>query len=333
MAAKNVKIMMVKTDKGCFISDCYALHGYDFDYHKSIIPELFFDGKKAVKTYYPHWYFIEKYPDSVQKEQAGSMINKRFEIKNKALISDKMPAVIPYSERENYDGDMIDGLYSYFSDKEPNCMVDFPCDFEVLCEVEGYNFPPKIGYEAIAKINYANAKYTVSNADVQHQMLDKVIFPAVLLHNRPCKFSSKTMYDITRQYIMNNINNSVARITSDYDFCFEVVKVVPLIKPETVVFLDMFAKTKKEQTKPQTAIRRYDEVTIFSMTHDRKNYEGYPVIPEMCANSEEELQAKVDEWLLEIIRIINAPLCQCPNCGGTGYVGGIEKAVFHKSES
>ena len=68
------------------------------------------------------------------------------------------------------------------------------------------------------------------------------------------------------------------------------------------------------------------------MTNDQERYKSYPVIPEMCANSETELKEKVDEWLVGLIDIINKPLCQCPECNGTGFIGEIEKGRFSYSQ-
>ena len=65
------------------------------------------------------------------------------------------------------------------------------------------------------------------------------------------------------------------------------------------------------------------------MTDDQQKYKGYPIIPEMCANNETELKEKIDTWLEGLIEIINKPLCQCPECKGTGYIGEIEKAKFN----
>ena len=50
------KMLCVKTDKGCFISDCFATSGYDYDYHRTVIDKLIFNGKKATETYYKNWY-------------------------------------------------------------------------------------------------------------------------------------------------------------------------------------------------------------------------------------------------------------------------------------
>ena len=155
-----------------------------------------------------------------------------------------------------------------------------------------------------------------------------MIFPEILLSERPCKFTSKQMYDITRQYIIEHIDNSVAQITSNYDFCFEVKKLIPLIEPETITYQHIFARTKRERNKIHTRVKKYNEKTIFEMTNEQEHYKGYTVIPEMCANSEAELKEKVDTWLESLIEIINKPLCQCPHCQGTGYLDKIEKEGF-----
>lgn len=332
MSEEKKKIMVVKTDKGCFISDCFATSGYDYNYHKSIIEKLLFNGKSPTATYYPNWYYIEEYPSLVQVEKEGNVINERYELNDKSIASDKIPEIIPYEKKDDYNYDVIESLYSFEYDREPNYLEEYPCNIQVVCEVDNYTFPPQIEYTGIHKWNYSDTPYTIKNADVEHQMLDKMIFPAVLLHKSPCKFTSKQMYDITRQYILEHIDNSVAKITSNYDFCFTVRKLIPLIKPETISYQNIFARTKRERNKIHTSIKKYEEEDIFEMTYSPENYKGYSPIPEMCANSESELKEKVDKWLDGLIEIINKPLCQCPECMGTGYIAEIEKGKFDYRE-
>ncbi len=319
---------MVKTDKGCFISDCFATGGYDFNYHRTAIKNLLFNGKKATDTYYPNWYYIEEFPDLIQVERDGEVINKRYELKDKSLASEKLPEVIPYEEEDSYSRNIIESLYCFQSDRKPSYLEEVPYDIEVICEVDNYNFPPKVDYKGVKRVDFSDSVYTIKNTDINHQLLDKIIFPEVLLHERPCKFTSKQMYDITRQYILENIDNSVSKITSNYDFCFEVRKLIPLIEPETINYQNIFARTKRERNKIHTKVKKFEEKTIFFMTDDRQRYKGYPVIPEMCANSEAELKDKVNTWLEGLIGIINEPLCQCPQCKGAGYIGEIKREGF-----
>ena len=324
MDDKTLTILCVKTDKGCFISkDTDKTRGYNY----TDLTNLFFDGKKPQITYAPGWYYIEQYPTSVQVEMHGEDINRRYELIDESLESDKMPRVIPCEERNNYNSDIFN-LYTYKGDKAPNYFKDVPCDIQVVCEIDNYNFPPKFEYNAVQKFGWSEKQYTITNADVRHQKLDEIIFPSVLLCDRPCKFTSKQMYDITRQYILDHIDNSKAKITSNYDFCFTVKKLIPLIEPKTITYQNIFASTKRERNKIHTTVKKFNEVEIFEMTHDQRRYDNYTVIPEMHANSEAELKEKVDAWLEGLMEIINEPLCQCPHCQGTGYVGEVKKQGF-----
>lgn len=324
-------MLCVKTNKGCFISDCFATGGYDYDYHRTSIIELLFNGKKATETYYKNWYYVEDYPSFIQKLKTGNVTNKRYELKNTSLVSEKLPIVIPYNEKENYDSDVIDSLYSFKYDNEPDYLEEIQYDIQVICEIDNYNFPPKMDYRGVHRCNYLDCQYSITNANVHHQMLDKMIFPEVLLHERPCKFTSKQMYDITRQYIIEHIDNSIAKITSNYDFCFEVRKIIPLIEPETITYQNIFARTKRERNKIHTSVKKYEEKTIFAMTNEQERYKSYVVIPELCASSETELKEKVDMWLEELIELINKPLCQCPQCKGSGYIDTISEIKFNYS--
>lgn len=328
MSENTLTILCVKTNKGCFISDCTATSGYDYDYHRTQLTGMLFDGKKPNDTYCKNWYYIEQYPTTIQKEMRGEIINRRYELADETLASDKLPKVIPYEEEANYNANIIDSLYKYEYDQAPDYLADVPCDIQVICEIDNYNLPPKMEYNAIHKEGWNERQYTVKNINVKHQMLDKMIFPAILLHERPCKFTSKQMYDITRQYILDHIDNSVAKVTSNYDFCFTVKKLIPLIEPETITYQNIFARTKHERNKIHTTVKKFNEKEIFEMTHDQSRYDSYSVIPEMCANSETELKEKVDVWLEGLIEIINKPLCQCPHCQGTGYIDEIKKEGF-----
>lgn len=321
-------MMCVKTDKGCFISDCFATSGYDYNYHRTAIEKLLFNGKEATATFYGNWYYIEEYPTLIQRKCEGDVINQRYELHDESLESDKMPKIIPYEERENYSDSVLDNLYLYKYDREEPYLEEVPYEIQVVCEIENYNFPPKFSYNAIRKQDWSSCEYTIKNTDIKHQMLDKMIFPEVLLHERPCKLSSKQMYDITRQYILEHIDNSVAKITSNYDFCFTVKKLIPLIEPETITYQNIFARTKRERNKIHTSVKKFEEKEIFAMTDEQQRYKGYPIIPEMCANNETELKEKIDTWLEGLIEIINKPLCQCPECKGTGYIGEVERAKF-----
>ena len=96
------QMLCIKTDKGCFISDCLSTSGYNYDYHRTDIVDLIFNGKKATETYCKNWYYIEEYPSLIQRKQDGNRINERYELNNNSLASEKLPVVIPYDKKDDY---------------------------------------------------------------------------------------------------------------------------------------------------------------------------------------------------------------------------------------
>lgn len=316
------KIYMIKTNKECFITDCEKTSGYNYDYHRTILTKLYFDGKAPKESFCKNWYVIDKYPDKIEiKKEIHT--NQRYEIINSNMICEKLPQIIKYKESDNFPSDIFD-LYDYTYNTEEKLVLYEDYEIEVLMEIDNFKQPNKINYDIITKSNFTETKSIITNKDVKHQLLDKIIFPEIMLHTRPCKLSSKQMFDITRQYIKENIDLSKAKITSDYDFCFAVEKIIPLIEPETVSYSNIFARTKKERNKIHYKTVKYKSVAIFSMTHNQENYRGYTAIDSMSANNENELKEKVDTWLKGLIEIINKPLEMCPHCNGTGYLEEIK---------
>ena len=324
--AKNDKLQihMIKTDKGCFITDCVAVNGYDWNYHRSKIKDMFFDGEKPESTFSANWVRIKQYPKTIKKLQNMPAINKRYEIKDKELESKKLPSIIKYEDMKNYDEDIF-SLYEYKEDKQNPILVDVDCDIHIIMEVENFEVPPVINYNAIKTDSFSDKEFTITNKNIEHQLFDKIIFPEIMLHTRPCSISSQKLFSLVRQHIKENINSKLAKITSDYDFCFTVKKVVPLIEPQTVSHQNIFARTKKERNKIHYTTKTFKEIEIFEMTHDQSKYNNYTVINPIFANNETELKNKIDEFLDNLMSIINKPLQMCDYCGGSGYIEEIKK--------
>lgn len=313
------KIMLIKTNIGCFISDCNAISGYDYNYHNCQIKDWYFDGKKPDSTFYRNWLRIDKYPEKIEKLCHGEYINKRYVIEDDKNITPNLPQIIPYENRNEYNESVLESIYKYEYDQAPDYFKDVDVEIEVLFETDDLTEAPIINYKAVRKNGFSEELYTITNANVEHQLFDKMIYPEIMLHEKPCKLTSKQMYDITRQYIKDNIEKDKARITSDYAFCFEVRKIIPLLEPQQVSYQNIFARTKKERNKIHYKTLSTKEVTIFSMAHNQENYRGYTAIDELYAKNEKELKEKLDEWLNTLMNIINQPLYQCPYCNGSGY--------------
>lgn len=327
---KILEIDLIKTDKVWFIRDKSKEWNKPYK-----IKKLFFNGEKPSETFSDNWFQISKPKDEiikVEEEISGERINKRYEIKDKEFISEKLPETIMYEDKEKYyDEDyegykILDNFYDFKYEVGENRRNPIEIKINEMLEIENFKMPVSFNYKGIHRANYSDEQYTISRKDINHQELDKIIFPEIMLQNRPCSLSSKQMYDITRQYIKDHIDLKVAKITSDYDFCFTVKKIVPLIEPETFTYQNIFGRTKREREKIHYATKEYKEIEIYQMTHKQENYKGYTAIEPLFANSEEELKEKIDEWLTATIKRINQPLELCPHCNGTGYKDGILKS-------
>lgn len=315
-----IKIALITTDKCCYVSDCFAKQdSYDYNYHHSKIEKLLFDGELPVETFAKNWYRISKHPICVEREHVGETKNDRYEIKDKKFVSDEFPAVVKGEDWDTLSSEARSLLYDKVSDPVPPYRTHVRVEIEEILEVDNFVEPIDFNFKAVHKFNYEDRVYNVTSANVKHSMIDQIILPSVLLQNTPCSLSSKEVYDITRQYIRENINLQYAKITSDYDFCFEVKKMISLLEPETLSYQNIFARTKKERSKTHFVTKELKEVKIFEMTSDRDKYQRYTVVPGITADNELQLKEKIDEWLSTIITKINEPWHLCEHCKGTGY--------------
>ncbi|QTL38758.1 hypothetical protein HGO23_12805 [Xenorhabdus budapestensis] len=321
MSDKEVlQINIIKTDIGkCFITDCNVNSGYNFEYHKTQIDKLLFDGHQPKKSFYKNWFEIPTYPERVEKIVTGEIKNRRFKLIDKELQSSKLPLEIPYHQKDEIEEKILHSLYSLYWDKIPDYSTPIDVIFNLVFEVNSFKDAPEFNYPAVKKWDYEDRQYKITNMNVRHSLIDCLILPKPLRANSPCDISSKEMYDLVRQHVKDNINSKLARITSDYDFCFEVVKIVPLLEPHTYSYRDVFARTKKQRQKLHFKTAKSKEISIYEMTHEQQNYKGYTAIKGFSANNEWELKEMIDNFLSELMSTIHAPIEQCSHCNGTGY--------------
>jgi hypothetical protein len=125
------------------------------------------------------------------------------------------------------------------------------------------------------------------------------------------------VYKIVRDYVRTHIDGKYARITSDYDFCFDVCRKIG-IKPFTKRV--SVRKTPRSQPKYVNQSVEHKEVKLFEMTYSPKNYSGYTPIQGWQANNLKEMAEQVRSYLTELMDEINRPVQECSACGGTGCV-------------
>lgn len=320
-----MKIVAVKCDDGRIFINEYGKSSYDCS-----IKNLLFDGVLPEKSWCENWYIIQKEPIKLQKSVRQPDINHRYELIEKDMVSEKVPLVFKREDVATYydyewlwksEFEHLKSLYRLVSDSQPDILEDVPFEFVVLMNVKDIPTPLQLSYD-IQKTQWrSEGTIKLNNNAVEYQLLDKLVFPAPLLPQRPCKLSSADTYKIVREYVKQNINPKVAEITSDYDFCFTVKKKIPL--SETVKYTvdtnwSLFGKRKRP--KYQTRYRSERQVECFEMTDDVRKYERYTPIKGFEGKDHEELKEKIDEYLKNLIEFINEPLKDCPNCKGLGVI-------------
>jgi len=293
---------------------------------------LFFDGKPAEKTWVPDWWKIDQIPERIYRPQKRPNVNYRYRLIDESLTSEKIPVELPREEAMYQDEDgywkwkeeygHLSSLYKELSDPQPDEEVDQEFETVILISVPEITPPEQFSYP-YAHTNWGSGgKGEVTGKDIIHQLLDRLLFAPVMIHQTPCKLTSKASYDIVRQYVKNNINPQAAKITSDYDFCFDVKKRVPRSKEykysvDVNLVHNMFGG-RKRRPKYETRTSAETEWRCFQMTYSPENYKGYTPIEGFEGKDEAELKANIDAYLQELIAVINEPLMECPTCEGVG---------------
>jgi len=332
MEAKSVELTLyaVRVNQGYYIST----DKNGDSYNTKDLTRYIINGTNPSKTFHKNWYFIKDMPTKMQQLVNQPNINYRYELMDKDLESEKIPLILIRDDVTYIDDfencrmwsaeySKYESLYDLIFDKQEPKLIDIDFNCEVLLElnVEKINEPEKISYDVQRTQYSSDGTMVLNNSHVNHQLIDKIMFPEIIMHNRPCKLTSHQMYKIVRQYIKQNINYDVAKISSDYDFCFTVEKIIALSEPYT-----NSTEIKKNNGKSYATPRckkRYvstRSVKVYEMTYSPKGYQGYTPIKSVEANNEAELKEKVDKICEELIIMINEPYVDCPHCNGMGVV-------------
>ncbi len=324
-----MKFLAIKTDKGYYLTD--EVENKDYNHSQIESQRIKFDGEKPEQTWQEKWFLIKDYPKIITKEVSQPNINKRYELIDKeqfpnlALVIKQEDAVVQESCSENdyttiYTKDFakIQSLYKLESDSQ--LPIDEPIEYEFIVIGEMKEIPDTIPFKyEVQKTQWEHEGTTfLTNSSIVKNLLDKIVTPPILMHTVPCCLTSEQSYKIVRQYVKSNIDNNVAKITSDYDFCFTVRKVIKLAENEEyIINQNQFTKRKPKYV---TKYRNSRQVTIFEMGWSPKCYEGYTPIEGFKGKNEKDLKKNVDKFLKDLITKINEPLVECPNCKGLGVI-------------
>jgi hypothetical protein len=288
----------------------------------------FFDGKHPKPSFDPYWYIADKIPEKIEKEVRQPDINHRYELIDPEMKSDKFPLVFQQEDVAEYkdyswtfkdEFSRLRSLYKAVSDPQPNVMEEVK--FEIVAQVKidevdeykGFSFPV---YKGRWK---SDGEKEITEKNARHQLLDRLVFPDLILPTRPCKLTSKQTFDIIRKHVIENINGKYAKVTSDYDFCFVVKKVIPLA--ETIEYtVDVNAFHSRRKPKYQKRYQNTREIQIFEMTSAEHKYKGYTIIEPFVGDNEEELGENIRKYLKGLMDYINEPLKECKHCKGKGVI-------------
>lgn len=318
-------INAIETNDGFFVSDMKD------SWHSSTLGKLLFDGKLPTLTFHKDWLKIPAMPKRVSHMQTQPNINHRFVLIDDSLKSEKIPLEIKREDAGTQvdcqsfvwkdELAMYSSLYVLVSDPQPDIEVQDEFEWNVLFKVDVISEPPNFRYPLVAQYDRwaenNTTKPVITNQDIKHQTLDSIVFPSIALHERPCKLTSKQSYDIIREHVKTHINLNVARITSDYDFCFEVSKLVTLAKPYTTQH-EKATPRKRKRPEFVTTYHNNKPVVCFEMTHTEQKHGKYTPMRGFEAENEQALKELIDTYLDDLMAMINEPLTECPTCNGTG---------------
>ena len=310
MNNKEEKVLIInaiKTDNGYYIIE----DGLN-NYSSSNIYNYLFNGEKPKSTYLKNWYLIDSAPEKIERIVNQPNINYRYKLIDKNL-SGTFPEVLTREEfcYKDEDGSWQNrkewadkrSLYCSTYDKQDPKPESMKFKFNIILEIDNIKEYAGLSYSVPKTRWKKDGKINITDKNVIHQIIDKIIFPEPVLTSKPSRFSSENSYKIIREYVKQHINFKVASITSDYDFCFTVKKKIKIKN-------NLITKTKDE----------YRVINIFEMTHSPNNYKGYTPIKGFVGKNHEDLKKNIDTYLNNLMEVINEPLIECSYCSGTGVI-------------
>jgi len=317
-----LELLAIKTKKCVYLSDNVDNESY----HSSRLGGLFFDGKKAIPSFHEEWFIVEKMPEFIERNTPQPSINHRYGLIDSSIASNKIPIILRKEDVVKNNGEWkkeyesLRSLYLEEYDAQPDKMVvqEFKIthfvELDEIKEFNGFSYP-------VQKTNYSQGGFTaLTEKSVKHQLLDRILFPNIILPSMPCKITSHETYKIIRKFVQDNIDPKISTITSDYNFCFAVSKKIELVEPKSyTVDVDLF-NSRKRKHKIVTKYRTHREVGCFEMTYSPECYKEYTPIKAFEGKSHEDLKKNIDGFLKNLIADINKPIKDCPHCEGMGVI-------------
>jgi hypothetical protein len=326
------KLKAYTSKEGVFVAE---VQKYSYGYYPIKFDVYRINDKDPKLTASGYWFF---FPDkdifSVKRKVNPKNINHRYILKDDSMKSKKIPLKLSredvgYSQDSDYDTywknfSSLRSLYKEIYDTTEGSWeeIDFTVDVIGDIEISDLSKPESMVVSVLNDESWTHQG--VKEIDIMDvaifSELEQMLVPEFAIHKRPCSISSKITYSIVRQYVKDNLNSSVALITSDYKFCFTVKKKVK-IKP-----YELRSEQKKSNgrsyAKPRISSKNVDhkQIEVFAMTHAGENYKGYIPIKGFKGESINDLIENVKLYLDELMQHINSDVSECEHCSGYGHV-------------
>lgn len=292
MEQKVLQLVIIQSEKGVFITR------NDGNPYSTSLEDYVFDGESPVATYVDKWYKLSKIPESVERIIPGETETIGYKLKDGYPICEKFPETVPANFFYSDDEESHEALLPFY---EPQVVrhpgIKEAVAFQLAIYKEENWEPVKLDFTP----NYG--------------IMSLLVTPGALWSTQPCFITGAELFKLIRLYVKRHIDNKYAKVTSDYDFSFEVKKIFELTEPEAYVFTPMAYGRKKP--KPRTEYRKHREVSVLKIGTESK----WGKIPDKIeGKSHADLKEKIDEYLAGLIKEINEPLKDCECCKGMGVV-------------
>ena len=257
---KDKQIEFLYIDNGTSVYIKKAGHGHDFP-----IKEYRFDGVQASTTNRREFVEIAAVPLIVEERvHPAKYVNPRWEVRGENSLG--LPSVLPYSEVK---------AYSVVHDR------NFSIPKEYVSVVDSYTFESDGCYYDFVEVESVFAElasihgYTFISTTrrPRYSIEDEISTDPALLQEKPCLLSSEESYAIIRAHVKANIDHKVAAITSDYDFCFTVEKIIPLYESQSYqvdVNNQNFFQKRKRKSKWETRYRVDRKAVVYKAAPPNK---------------------------------------------------------------
>lgn len=254
-----------------------------------------------------------------------------WKLKDDSLQSKKIPLSLSMLDLQMVWDDEVDALVHQGDYKSLGMLYEevympvlsqmFPVPSEQYnclgeLKVDNFDNPSDLKVEVAVNERYHNNTKTETIDLISVCTFDEIqamLVPEFMHSKIPCELSSIQMYKIVRSHIKRNINLARARITSDYDFCFTVKKLIK-VQPYT----KMTYKNAKSKTPTVATKVDIKELDFFEMTDSANHYKGYTIISGIKGDNLKDLHNKLKVYLDDLTEAMNAELHECEHCKGYG---------------